>query len=147
MRSPLHHERAAPTRHPDALRELVDRYGDHPLATYARLAVGANAGRHFPRLDGGRVVAREPGIKESLEQLGAAVNASMGDAGLDNITLNRTMRRLATVHGKDGNLAEAEVVLDCVTSVFAAKGLPDHLQATIAAQAEETRARIRDALG
>ncbi|MFI9176322.1 hypothetical protein [Streptomyces lincolnensis] len=126
----------------DALQEVIERYGDHPLAAHARLARGANAGRHFQHIRDGRLVVREPDIKESVQQLSAAINASTGNEGLDNITLNKAMRRLAKVHAKDGNLAEADAVLDKMVSTFRGKGLPAPVQKTIQAQAEETRTAI-----
>ncbi|MFF3492434.1 hypothetical protein ACFYWS_13895 [Streptomyces sp. NPDC002795] len=126
----------------DALQEVIERYSNHPLAAHARLARGANAGRHFQHIRGGRLVVREPDIKESVQQLSAAINASTGDEGLDNITLNRAMRRLARVHAKDGNLVEADAVLDKMVTTFRGKGLPAPVQKTIKAQADETRATI-----
>ncbi|MEU6000991.1 hypothetical protein ABZ837_24565 [Streptomyces sp. NPDC047197] len=126
----------------DALQEVIERHGDHPLAVHARLARGANAGRHFQHIRDGRLVVREPDIKESVQQLGAAINASTGDEGLDNITLNKAMRRLARVHAKDGNLPEADAVLNKMVATFKGKGLPAAVQKTIQAQAEETRATI-----
>ncbi|WP_371524895.1 hypothetical protein OG302_01145 [Streptomyces sp. NBC_01283] len=126
----------------DALQEVIERYSDHPLAAHARLARGANAGRHFQHIADGRLTVREPDIKESVQQLSAAINASTGDEGLDNITLNKAMRRLAKVHAKDGNLLEADAVLDKMVTTFRGKGLPAPVQKTIQAQAEETRATI-----
>ncbi|MFH8491259.1 hypothetical protein [Streptomyces longisporoflavus] len=126
----------------DALQEVIERYSDHPLAAHARLARGANAGRHFQRIQDGRLTVREPDIKESVQQLSAAINASTGNEGLDNITLNGAMRRLAKVHAKDGNLAEADAVLDKMVTTFRGKHLPAPVQKTIQAQAEETRATI-----
>ncbi|MGW7079828.1 reprolysin-like metallopeptidase [Streptomyces sp. NPDC054866] len=131
----------------DALQEVIERYGDHPLAAHARLARGANAGRHFQHIQGGRLTVREPDIKESVQQLSAAINASTGDEGLDNITLNKAMRRLAKVHAKDGNLAEADAVLNKMVATFRGKHLPAPVQKTIQAQAEETRASIHGGKG
>lgn len=126
----------------DALQEIIERHGNHPLAAHARLARGANAGRNFQHIRDGRIVVREPDIKESVQQLSAAISASTGDLGLDNITLNQTMRRLAGVHAKDGNLVEADAVLNKMVATFRDKGLPTAVQKTIQAQAEETRAQI-----
>ncbi|MFI0243131.1 hypothetical protein [Streptomyces sp. NPDC016845] len=126
----------------DALQEVIERYADHPLAAHARLARGANAGRHFQHIRDGRLTVREPDIKESVQQLSAAINASTGDQGLDNISLNKAMRRLATVHAKDGNLTEADAVLDKMVSTFRGKHLPAAVQKTIQAQAEETRTTL-----
>ncbi|WP_419993916.1 reprolysin-like metallopeptidase [Streptomyces boninensis] len=126
----------------DALQEAIERYPDHPLTAHALLARGANAGRHFQHIRDGRVVVRDPNIKESVQQLGAAIKASTGEVGLDNITLNAAMRRLARVHAKDGNLVEADAVLEKMVATFRDKGLPKPVLATISAQAAETRATI-----
>jgi hypothetical protein len=131
----------------DALQEVIERYGDHPLAAHALLARGSNAGRHFQQIRNGRLVVRAPDIKESVQQLGAAINASTGEAGLDNITLNEAMRRLARVHAKDGNLVEADAVLDRMVTTFRGKHLAKPVLATIKSQAEETRATIHGRKG
>lgn len=128
----------------DALAEVVDKHGRHPLAAYARLVRGANAGRHFQHLRDGRVEVREPDIKESITQLSAAIEASKGDDGLDNITLNAAMRRLATVHAKEGDVAQATVVLDRMVGHFRSKHVPAQVQRRIEAQAAQTRAQIAE---
>ncbi|MEW1547826.1 hypothetical protein [Streptomyces tsukubensis] len=140
----------APTLTPgnDALQEVVERHGDHPLATYARLARGANAGRHFQTLTGsGTLSVREPDIADSVQQLTAAVDASLGDEGLDNITLNAAMRRLALVHAKDGNTQAANEVLDALVTTFENKNLPVPVQQTITAQADAVREQIAEQTG
>ncbi|MFI1380083.1 hypothetical protein [Embleya sp. NPDC020886] len=128
----------------DALAEIVEKYGTHPLAAYARLARGANAGRHFQHLRNGRVEVRRPDFKESISQLTAAIEASRGDDGLDNITLNAAMRRLATVHAKEGDVTRAGIVLDRMAGHFGAKRIPAQVQRHIRAQAEATRRRITE---
>ncbi|WP_306319290.1 MULTISPECIES: hypothetical protein [unclassified Streptomyces] len=126
----------------NALREVVERFGSHPLAVYARLARGANAGRDFQRVHSGRIEVRRPDIKESVSQLTAAIDASTGDAGLNNMTLNAAMRRLARVHAKEGDLHRADQVLGRMTRVFKDKGVPAQVQKRVQKQAEETRTRI-----
>ncbi|MEW1552351.1 hypothetical protein AB0421_38310, partial [Streptomyces tsukubensis] len=133
----------------DALQELIDRYGDHPLAAYARLARGANAGRHFQTVTDGRLQVRQPDTETAVTQLTEAIDASRTDqnTGLDNLTLNAAMRRLATVHAKAGDLERADAVLTDLTTHFHDQGVPAHVQQRIQEQADETRARIHETAG
>lgn len=131
----------------EALQEVIERYGDHPLAAYARLARGANAGRHFQHVRDGRIEVRQPDIKESVTQLTAAIEASTGGAGLDNITVNEAMRRLATVYAKDGDFGQAEVVLDRLVGRFRDTRVPRQVQRRVERQADATRSRIREMTG
>ncbi|QDY75415.1 tetratricopeptide repeat protein [Streptomyces qinzhouensis] len=130
----------------DALQELIARHGDHPLAAYARLARGANAGRHFQTIGDGRLQIRQPDTKTAVEQLTEAVTVSRTDqdTGLDNLTLNAAMRRLATVHAKAGDLERAEQTLNTLTTHFREQDVPAHVQERIRHQADETRAAITE---
>ncbi|NUU25076.1 MAG: hypothetical protein HOV68_26770 [Streptomycetaceae bacterium] len=127
----------------EALQELTERYDRHPLTAYARLARGANAARHFQRVRHNRVEVRRPDVKESVAQLTAAIEVSRGDEGLDNLTLNAAMRRLARVHAEDGNLHRAEAVLTGMVDTFRTKGVPRQVQRRIQQQADQTRAEIQ----
>ncbi|MFI1015783.1 hypothetical protein [Streptomyces sp. NPDC020965] len=133
----------------DALQELIERHGDHPLTAYARLARGANAGRHFQTIGDGRLQVRPPDIAESVTQLTEAITTSRTDqdTGLDNLTLNAAFRRLATVHAKAGDLERAETTLDTLTAHFHDQGVPAHVQQHIQQQADTTRAQIRETTG
>ncbi|MER5766231.1 hypothetical protein [Streptomyces sp. NPDC001985] len=133
----------------DAFRELIERHGDHPLAAYARLARGANAGRHFQTIGDGAVQVRQPDITESVTQLTEAITTSRTDqdTGLDNLTLNAAFRRLATVHAKAGDLERADATLDTLTTHFHDQGVPDHVQQRIQEQADTTRAQIHETAG
>ncbi|QPL92023.1 hypothetical protein I3J15_00960 [Streptomyces clavuligerus] len=132
-----------------ALREVVERHGRHPLAVYARLVRGANAGRHFQTVTDGRLWIRPPDVKDAVAQLTHAVavsrddSGSAGGAGLDHLTLNAAMRRLALVHGRAGDLERADTVLDRLVSHFHAQGVPRHVQLHIQQQAARTREAIR----
>ncbi|MGI5170640.1 hypothetical protein ACQEU3_40460 [Spirillospora sp. CA-253888] len=126
----------------DALSELSGRFADHPLALYAHLAQGANAGRHFQRLEDGRITVRPPDTKDATTQLTSAIQASTGPAGLNNIALGTTMRRLARVHAKAGDLELAEQDLARMVDYFRAQKLPAHVLDTIQAQADTTRDQI-----
>ncbi|MFJ6659896.1 hypothetical protein ACIQNG_26615 [Streptomyces sp. NPDC091377] len=133
----------------DALQELIERHGDHPLAAYARLARGANAGRHFQSIADGHLHVRQPDIPASVTQLTEAITTSRADqdTGLDNLTLNAALRRLATVHAKAGDLERAETTLDTLVTHFHDQGVPAHVEQHIQQQADETRAQIRATAG
>lgn len=117
-----------------ALAEVADKHSGHPAAAYARLVLGANAGRHFQHVRDGRVRIRQPDLKTSVTQLSAAIDASRGDAGLDNLTLNAAMRRLATVHAKAGDTRHAGDVLDRMEAHFRGKRVPGQVQRRIQAR-------------
>ncbi|MER6916914.1 hypothetical protein ABT354_35160 [Streptomyces sp. NPDC000594] len=133
----------------DALQEVIERHGDHPLTAYARLARGANAGRHFQTIGDGRLQIRQPDTGTAVTQLTEAITTSRTDqdTGLDNLTLNAAFRRLATVHAKAGDLERAEATLSTLTSHFHDQGVPDHVQQRIQEQADTTRAQIRETAG
>ncbi|MFF2025017.1 hypothetical protein ACFVW2_24820, partial [Streptomyces sp. NPDC058171] len=131
------------------LQELIERHGDHPLAAHARLAHGANAGRHFQTVTDGRLTVRQPDIATAVAELTDAVDTSRANeaTGLDNLTLNAAMRRLATVHAKAGDLDRAEAVLTDLTTHFHHQGVPAHVQHHIQQQTDETRAAIAELTG
>ncbi|MEW1551232.1 hypothetical protein [Streptomyces tsukubensis] len=133
----------------DALQELIERHGDHPLAAYARLARGANAGRHFQTIGDGRLQVRGPDTKTAVSQLTEAITVSRTDqdTGLDNLTLNAAFRRLATVHAKAGDLERAEATLDTLVTHFQDQGVPAAVQRRIQEQADTARAGIRETAG
>ncbi|MFE5853016.1 hypothetical protein ACFQ61_07310 [Streptomyces sp. NPDC056500] len=123
--------------------------GDHPLAAYARLARGANAGRHFQTVGDGRLQIRQPDITTSVTQLTEAINTSRSDqnTGLDNLTLDAALRRLATVHAEAGDLERADAALDTLVTHFHDQGDLAHVEQHIQQQADETRAQIHEAAG
>ncbi|MFC4906693.1 hypothetical protein [Actinomadura gamaensis] len=123
----------------DALSELSSRFAGHPLAVYSHLAQGANAGRSYQHITGGRIRVRPPDTKDASAQLSAAIDASMGPHGLNDITLNAAMRRLAAVHAKAGEPDQADAVLSRMVEHFRARHVPPHVLATIRAQANATR--------
>jgi hypothetical protein len=128
-----------------ALDQLIAEHGDHPLAVYARMAKGTNAGRHFLTLTPGGVEVRTADTDTSIAQLAAVVEITLDngtDAGIDNITLNQTMRHLARAHARAGDLKQADVVLDQLVDTFRDKHLPAPVLATIVEQAEAARAQL-----
>ncbi|MFD0480850.1 hypothetical protein ACFQ0B_81530 [Nonomuraea thailandensis] len=130
-----------------ALDQLIADHPGHPLAVYARMAKGTNAGRHFLTLTAGGVEVRTADTDTSIEQLGTVVEITLDpttDAGVDNITLNETMRRLARAHARAGDLKQADIVLDLLVDAFRDKDVPAPVLATIAEQAETTRTQLHD---
>ncbi|RJL26510.1 hypothetical protein [Bailinhaonella thermotolerans] len=127
----------------EALDEVIDRHAKHPLAVYARMIRGINAERDFkiitPEKD---MRVRQADTKESIQQLTAVAEASAQGRGVDNITLNMVMRRLAQAQAKQGDLEQANTVLDKMVRTFADKRLNPIVLDQIRQQAERTKARL-----
>jgi hypothetical protein len=126
------------------LAELSARFGDHPLGVYSRLAHGANNGRDYQHIANGRIAVRRPDTKTSIAQLTASIDASTGPSGLNNITLNAAMRRLATVQAKAGDLDRAEATLNRLVEYFQHQNVPPAVLETITEQADATRNQIME---
>ncbi|MFI6498448.1 hypothetical protein [Nonomuraea typhae] len=123
----------------EALDEVIARYGGHPLAVYARMVKGLNAGREFKDLTAAKSLRiRPPDAKESIEQLGVVVR----EATIDNITLNMVTRRLATAEARQGDLAGAHATMDGMVATFESKGLNPVVMGQIRRQAELTKAAL-----
>ncbi|MEV0232390.1 hypothetical protein [Nonomuraea sp. NPDC050786] len=122
-----------------ALDEVIDRYGTHPLAVYARMVKGLNAEREFKALTAGkRLRIRPPDPKEGIEHLSQVAR----DASIDNITLNMVMRRLARAEARQGDLQRADAVLDQMVATFQAKEVNPIVMGQIRRQAELTKAAL-----
>ncbi|MET7297928.1 hypothetical protein [Embleya sp. NPDC005575] len=132
----------------DALDELLAVHADHPLAVYARMVKGTNAGRHFLTLSDGEVSVRRADTKESINQLNAVVDASTGvgsaATAIDNISLNETMQRLARAHAREGDFVQADAVLEQLVETFEDKNVPPAVLETIQNQADAAREAIRE---
>lgn len=82
-----------------ALETVLAEHGGHPNAVYARLALGTNAARPFTAVQpDGTVQIREPDLPRADELLGAAVDTSRGDGGLDDLTVYQVLGYLAGSH-------------------------------------------------
>ncbi|RSM99542.1 hypothetical protein DMB42_42350 [Nonomuraea sp. WAC 01424] len=130
-----------------ALDRLIATHPDHPLAVYALMVKGTNAGRHFQTLGKNGITVRPADTATSIEQLGAVVETTLDpgtDAGVDNITLNEAMRSLARAHARAHDLKQADAVLDQMVETFREKDVPPPVLATIAEQAETTRTQLHD---
>jgi hypothetical protein len=128
----------------EAFDLVLDKYPENPLAVYARLVKGINAERDFKQLAVDKVVkVRQADPGESVNLLSSVVDDSTNEEGVDNITLNMAMRRLARAQKKAGDLEEAAATMDQMVEVFEEKQLrPDILQ-QIAAEAEAEKEALR----
>jgi hypothetical protein len=127
----------------EALDTLIEQHGEHPLAVYARLVKGINAGRDFKYLTANkdlRVRAADP--KEAIEHLSAVEVASANEKGVDNITLNMAMRRLAHAEARAGHVDKAAKVMDRMVGIFSDKGLNPQVLQKVRNQAELTKEAI-----
>jgi hypothetical protein len=121
-------------------------YPKHPLTTYARLAKGVNYGRKFKTVEPQKVDSmkkldiRPPKPADSVGLLSDVVNTSEKGDGVDNITLNMTMRRIARAQKEEGRTRAANETLDKMVNLFRGKGLKPHVMARIEEQANQERA-------
>ncbi|MGH2750612.1 MAG: hypothetical protein ACRDK3_07030 [Actinomycetota bacterium] len=127
----------------EALDTLLEEHGEHPLSVYARLVKGVNAERDFKYLTvDKRLHVKEARPQESIDLLSDVEQASAGDEGVDNITLNLAMRRHARAEAKAGNLEQASDVMDRMVTIFEGKGLNPQVLQRVRQQAEATKAAI-----
>ncbi|MFD3579160.1 hypothetical protein [Streptomyces sp. NPDC058644] len=127
----------------DALQEVVRHYEKHPLALYARMVEGLNAERDFKYLtpDKSALLVRPAAPEQAVGLLSPVVEASLHGNGVDNITLNMVMRRLARAHAKEGNTEQANGVLDNLVQYAESKFRP-HVVDTVRRQVDETRRSV-----
>jgi len=131
----------------EALEELVEEHSEHPLAVYAQMLKGVNAGRDFKQLTSDKELAvREAEPQESIELLSKVTDASRSTptAGVDDITLNLVMRRTARAQARAGDPEQAEAVLDDMVGLFESRKLKPHVLRAIREQAQRTREAIAE---
>ena len=127
----------------EALDELLDKHGNHPLATFARLAKGVNAARVFKTiLPDKRVTVRDADPSAATTALTAVEKASGGAAGVDNLTLNFVMRTRARAEAKSGDAKKARATLDSMPKVFKARGVKAEVVEKVRQQADAAKADI-----
>ncbi len=100
-----------------AFENVIDRHDQHPLAVYAHLALGINAGRTFKTMtmnpaDDKELTLRPRQSEEAVQNLQTVVETSKKGKGVDNITLDMAMRRLARAQGNTGDDQGAAKTLD-----------------------------------
>ena len=129
----------------DAMDTLLEEHPDHRLAVYALLAKGVNAERDFKDLTPDkRLRLRKAEPRDAARMLAAVEESSIGDEGVDNITLNMVMRRQARAEAKAGNTQKATKVADRMVSLFKSKGVNPHVLGEVRRQAEETKKEIAE---
>src|SRR5581483_6975671 len=87
----------------EAFDTVLEKYGKHPLATYARIVKGVNAGRTFKTITTEKKLeVRDPQSAESIKLLSAAIDTAEPGT-LDPITMDNTIHRLAQVQRAAGD--------------------------------------------
>ena len=130
----------------DAFELVLDKHGKHPMAVYARLVKGINAERDFKQIGADKTLSvRKAEADTSVALLSSVAEASSGDRGVDNITLNAAMTCLAQAEKKAGDIDKACKTLDGMAGVFKKKGVNKRIVDKIAAQAAEEKAKITTA--
>lgn len=123
----------------DAFDLMLDKHGRHPLAVYARLVKGINAGRTFKQISADRTVeVRKPETDKCVKLLSSVVDVTEAGAGVDNITLNMAMRSLAKTQKAAGEESNAKDTMDRMVGIFTKKELKPYVLQLIRKQAEET---------
>lgn len=123
-----------------AFEQVLAEHKEHPLAVYAELVQGWNAARQFKVLEeGDQMRVRQPKYDQADQLLSAVVEGSVTGKGVDNITLNMTMRQLAKVKDEGGDEEGAVATLDSMVAVFQEKQVPAHVLSFIQAQVQEAK--------
>lgn len=121
----------------EALATVVKEHGKHPLAVYAKLVQGYNEARNFKTvLSDNSLSVRKPNPERAAELLTPVIEDSARGAGVDNITLNQTMRQLAVGQKAAGREKQAENTIERMLKLFAGKNLRPHVMQTIELQAK-----------
>ncbi len=108
-----------------ALETVLAEHGNHPNAVYARLALGMNAARPFTAVQpDGAVQVREPDLHRADELLGAAVETSRGDGGLDDLTVYQVLGYLAGSHEAADDSGTARSLRDDAIALARSKDAP-----------------------
>jgi len=127
----------------EAFDLVLDKHADHELAVYARLVKGFNAAREFKAVTADlKVKVREPQPEAAVALLSSVVDASRAEQGVDNITLNMTMQRMALTQIEAGDKKGARATINEMWAIFRAKKLRPHVQALIRRQLEALRAKL-----
>ena len=126
-----------------ALDTVLQEHAEHPLAVYARLVKGINDAREFKTLTPDyQVVVREPRVEQAVDFLSSVVEASEAGVGVDNITLNMAMQRMARTQAQAGDTKGARATITQMGSIFRKKGLRGHVQDVIKQQQAALRAEL-----
>lgn len=104
----------------DAFDEVIDRFGTHPLATYARMVKGINAGRVFKTVNAGEgrpVTVRPARTEESIALLASVTGARV----LDPVSEDQVLYSLSCVQDAAGDNRGAQDSLNRMSAPPARK--------------------------
>jgi hypothetical protein len=126
----------------EALNTVLEKYGKHPLSSYAALVLGINASRDFKHID---PIDKTVSVRRSDPLLAGAQLSKVFDhakkgEGVDNITLNFAMRRKAVAEIKAGQADTAKNTLEDMRKFFERQNLKTHILRHIDAQIANTMA-------
>ncbi len=108
-----------------AMQEIAEEHAEHPLAVYARLALGMNAARPYTSVEAdGSVRERGRDLDRADALLRPAIDASRGDEGLDDLSLLQVMAYLARSHAAEGDTTGAEELREDALRLAAEKDAP-----------------------
>ncbi|GIJ75034.1 hypothetical protein [Virgisporangium ochraceum] len=126
-----------------AFDALLAEHGDHPLASFARLARGVNAARAFKEITADkRTTVRPPDPATAIAELSRVREAADRGEGVDNITLNLVMRTQAKAEARAGDTDRAAEILDGMPAAFEARGVNPAVVETVRRQAADARVEL-----
>jgi hypothetical protein len=126
-----------------ALDEVLEEHGEHPLAVYARLVKGFGAAREFKAVTAdNKVRVRKAQPEVAVQLLSAVVEASEAKQGVDNLTLNMTMQRMARTQIIEGDEKAARATINRMGDILLKKGFKPHVQKVIKAQQAALRSEL-----
>ncbi|MCD6062185.1 MAG: hypothetical protein K0R82_96 [Flavipsychrobacter sp.] len=118
------------------MRHVADKYKTNELSIYANLLLGVNDGMRFKIVDpvDNQVVTRKRNLKDATGNMTKVFDASKGEEGVDNITLNWAYRHLAKGFLLEGDDETAKGILKAMEETFKAKKLRPAVQKIISKQ-------------
>jgi hypothetical protein len=119
----------------DALRTVEQELGDQQSTVFAQLALGVNAARPFTDVrPDGSVEERGRDLGEADRLIGAAVDASRGDAGMDDFTTVQALAYLSGAHAAEGDRDRAGSLRGDAIGLAQDKGIPESVVDTFGNQ-------------
>jgi hypothetical protein len=127
----------------EAFDLVLEKYAEHPLAVYAQFIQGYAASKEFKTVAADyEVSVREPQPDKAIPLLSSVVDASEVGAGLDNISLNMVMQRLARTHMLIDDEKGARETITRMGAIFRKKGLKEQVQDLVKEQQATLRAEL-----
>lgn len=116
-----------------AFEKVINEYDEHELAVYAKLVKGFNDGRAFKSITNKKeLTVRPPMYDKAIAELSDVVDASEKDEeGVDNITLDMTMLRMAQNQKAAGDTKGAKETRERMLDIFSKKSLQPHIMSYI----------------